>query len=152
MEVLKFKKLHDDAILPTRKHGDDAGLDIYALEDIEIPPTELSDDLVRANVGRTRARTGIAVEIQPTQYGKVVGRSGMAFNSDIVVFEGTIDSSYRGEMGVLLYNFSEHPYFIAKGDRIAQLIVMECKLPEPVWTDELSDGVRGADGFGSSGK
>jgi dUTP pyrophosphatase len=152
MRVLKFKRLHDDAILPTRNDKDDAGLDIYALEDIEIPPSEVDKNIVGVRIGSARVPTGIAVEI-PTGYGgKIRSRSGLAFNDDVICFEGTIDSPYRGELGVLLYNLTGRPYFVRKGDRVAQLVVNKCELPEPEWADELSFGARGAGGFGHSGR
>lgn len=152
MNVLKFKKLHDDAILPTRAHDSDAGLDLYALDDIEILPSEVSKNFVGVDIGSAKAATGISVEIPNGFYGMVVGRSGMAFKNHIHCFQGTIDSSYRGEIGVLLYNLTGHTCFIAKGDRIAQLIIMKCELPVPVEVSELSFGERGDGGFGHSGR
>jgi dUTP pyrophosphatase len=152
MDDIKFKKLHDDAILPKRNKIDDAGLDIYAVEDVEIQPSEIDRNIVGVKIGRAKIPTGIAVEIPTGHYGKIVGRSGLAFNKDIICFEGTIDSPYRGELGVLLYNLTGRPYFVRKGDRVAQLIVSKCDLPIPTWADELSIGSRGEDGLGSSGK
>src|SRR5690606_22206709 len=103
-------------------------------------------------IGRAIIPTGIAVEIAIGFDGKIRGRSGLAFKQDIVCFEGTIDTSYRGEIGVLLYNLTGQPYHVRKGDRIAQLVINKCELPKPEWADELSFGSRGVDGFGSSGK
>lgn len=152
MDVLKFKKLHEDAILPTRNKEDDAGLDIYAVEDVEIPPSEIDRNMVGVRIGRARVQTGIAVEIPKRYYGKVTGRSGLAFEDDIICFVGTVDSPYRGEVGVLLYNLTGRPYFVRKGDRVAQLVIERCELPTPEWSDELSVGSRGEDGYGSSGR
>lgn len=152
MDVLKFKRLHDDAILPTRNEDGDAGLDIYALEDVEIPPCEVNKNFVGVRIGRARIPTGIAVEIPMRYEGKVRSRSGLGFNEDIVCFGGTIDSPYRGELGVLLYNFTDRSYFVRKGDRVAQLIINKCELPKSEWSDELSIGSRGDNGFGSSGR
>lgn len=154
MDVLKFKRLHDDieAILPTRNEKDDAGLDLYALEDTEIPPSEIDRNLVGVRIGRARVPTGIAVEIPVGYDGKIRGRSGLAFNNDVICFEGTIDSSYRGELGVLLYNLTGRPYFVKKGDRVAQLVINKCELPDAQWADELSYGARGEGGFGHSGR
>lgn len=152
MDTIKFKKLDEEAVIPTRAYNTDAGLDLYALDDSEIPPSEISKNFVGVNIGRKKIRTGIAVEI-PTGYaGFVKGRSGMAFNSDIVCFEGTIDSSYRDEVGVLLYNFTGRPLLIRKGDRVAQLVITKCELPKPVDANELGFGERGENGFGSSGR
>jgi dUTP pyrophosphatase len=152
MSVLKIKRLHDDAILPTRNNEDDAGLDIYALKDVEIPPSEVDKSFVGVRIGRALILTGVIVEITKGRYGKIVGRPGLAFNNDIICFEGTIDSSYRGELCVLLYNLTGRSYFVRKGDRIAQLVIKNCELPKPIWADELSIGSRGEDGLGSSGR
>lgn len=152
MEVLKFKRLHEDAILPTRNNEDDAGLDLYAVEDIEIPPSEVDNSFVGVRIGRAKVPTGIAVDIRTGFDGKIKGRSGLAFNKDIICFEGTIDAPYRGELGVLLYNLTGRPYQVRKGDRVAQLVINPCELPKPEWADELSFGIRGEDGFGDSGR
>lgn len=152
MSVLMFKKLHPDATLPTRNNDSDAGLDIYAVEDVTIPASEVDSRVVGVNVGRARIQSGLAVDIPWGSYGKIVGRSGMAFIKDIICFEGTIDSSYRGGIDVLLYNMTSRPYYIRKGDRIAQLIVQRCDLSKPTWVNELSHGARGEDGFGKSGR
>lgn len=152
MNVLKFKRLHEDAILPTRNNEDDAGLDIYALEDIEIPPSEVDKSFVGVRIGQAKVPTGISVEIPKGRYGKISGRSGLAFNEHIISFEGTIDSSYVGELGVLLYNMTGRPYQVRKGDRVAQLVINKCEFPAPEWVDELNSGSRGDNGFGSSGR
>lgn len=151
MEILKVKKLREDAIIPTRNHRNDAGLDLYAPEDIEIEPTKVSNNFIGVNVGKAIIETGIAIGIEDGYFGKIVGRSGLAFNKDIICWEGTIDV-YRGELKVLLYNMTSKPYLIKKGDRIAQLVISKCALPSPVEVDELSDSDRGADGFGESGR
>lgn len=152
MDVLKFKKLHEDAILPTRNKHNDSGLDLYAVEDIEIPPSEVDKSFVGVRIGRAKIPTGIAVDIPDGHDGKIRGRSGLAFNDDIICFEGTIDAPYRGELGVLLYNLTGRPYRVRKGDRVAQLVINKCELPTPEWSDELSISVRGENGYGSSGR
>lgn len=152
MEVLKFKRLNDEAILPTRNKEDDAGLDLYAVEDIEIPPSEVDNSFVGVRIGRATIPTGIAVDIPKGYDGKIKGRSGLAFNDDIISFEGTIDASYRGELRIRLYNLTGRLYQVRKGDRVAQLVINKCELPKPEWSDELSFGSRGADGFGNSGR
>lgn len=152
MQTLKVKRLHEDAIVPTRNVKTDSGLDLYATEDIEIDASKVSNNFIGVNIGRAKIATGIAVEIEPGYEGKIQGRSGLAFNKDVICFEGTIDSSYRGEIGVLLYNMTSRPYQIRKGDRVAQLVIKKCELPIPVEVSELSDSDRGTDGFGSSGR
>lgn len=152
METLKFKRLHDDATLPTRNEDWDAGLDIYAVEDLEIPPCEVDISFVNVRIGRSEVPTGISVEIPKGYEGKIKSRSGLAFNSDIICFHGTIDSSYRGEVKILLYNLTGRPYYVRKGHRIAQLVISKCELLMPEWVDDLTFGTRGVNGIGSSGQ
>lgn len=151
MEILNVQRLREDAILPTRKYSTDAGLDLYAIEDIEIDASKVSSNFIGVNIGKTIVHTGIAVEIKPGYSGKIVGRSGLAFDKDILCSEGTIDI-YRGELKVKLYNMTGRPYQIRKGDRIAQLVISKCELPKVNEVDKLSDSDRGEDGFGSSGR
>lgn len=141
---LRFTRLDDRAILPTRAHASDAGLDLYALEDFTLAPGE-----------RTPARTGVAVAIPPGHAGLVVPRSGLAARHGISVVNapGLIDSDYRGELQVLLLNTDREATFAAEaGTRIAQLVVVRAALAVPVEVDELDDTVRGTGGFGSSGR
>lgn len=164
MNQIKFKRVHPDAILPTRANPMDAGLDLYALEDVEIPPTMtgIEGRLSRYNngllphlpteIGQAKIRTGIAVEIPQGHYGKVSSRSGFAFNHGVFSFDGTVDASYRGEVGVLLYNTTDRAYHVHKGDRVAQLLIIPCAILKPVEANTLSETERGKDGFGSSGR
>lgn len=140
--MLKIKKLNDNAIIPTRGHETDAGLDLYALKDYEIFPRN-----------RYLIQTGISLEIPEGYYGRVAPRSGLAVKHGIDVFAGVVDSSYRGELMVLLYNSNEIETFIIKeGDRIAQLIIEKhYNFPIEI-VDTLSDTSRGSGGFGSTGK
>jgi dUTP pyrophosphatase len=141
---LPVSKLNDDAILPSRAHEGDAGLDLYACEAAHIGPGE------RWSVG-----TGIAVEIPDGHAGYVLPRSGLAREHGITLVNapGLIDSGYRGEVRVLLLNTDPAEGFrIEPGDRIAQLVVAPIVLAEPVEAELLSDSARGGGGFGSSGR
>jgi dUTP pyrophosphatase len=141
---LPVSKLNDDAILPSRAHEGDAGLDLYACEAAHIGPGE------RWSVG-----TGIAVEIPDGHAGYVLPRSGLAREHGIALVNapGLIDSGYRGEVRVLLLNTDPAEGFrIEPGDRIAQLVVAPIALAEPVEAEMLSDSARGGGGFGSSGR
>ena len=141
---LPVRRLDPAAVLPARAHADDAGLDLRALEGLTIGAGE-----------RAQVRTGIAVEIPPGHAGLVLPRSGLAARHGISVVNapGLIDAGYRGELQVLLLNTDREAAFeLAAGDRIAQLVVVAVALPEPVEADELSDAVRGAGGFGSTGR
>jgi dUTP pyrophosphatase len=140
--MLKIKKLTEAAIIPTRGHETDAGLDLYSLHNVSIPPTTF-----------TTLKTGISLEIPEGYYGRVAPRSGLAAKYGIDVFAGVVDSSYRGELMVILYNSSTSNWFhVEYKDRIAQLIIEKhYNFPIEV-VDELSDTTRGSGGFGSTGK
>jgi dUTP pyrophosphatase len=140
---LAVKRLHPQAILPTRAHAGDAGLDLHATEALTLEPG------ARASVG-----TGVAVAIPEGQGGLVLPRSGLAARSGIALVNapGLIDAGYRGEIRVLLLNTDRHaPCEIAVGDRIAQLVLVRLELPATVEVDELPASERGEGGFGSSG-
>lgn len=137
-------KLQDDAVLPTRVHEGDAGLDLYACEAAHIGPGE------RWSVG-----TGIAVEIPDGHAGLVLPRSGLAREHGIALVNspGLIDSGYRGEVRVLLLNTDPAETFrVAPGDRIAQLVLTPVALADPVEAPALTESARGGGGFGSSGR
>lgn len=141
---LPVAKLKDEALLPTRAHEGDAGLDLYACEAAHIGPGE------RWSVG-----TGVGVEIPEGHAGLVLPRSGLARDHGIglVNAPGLIDSGYRGELRVLLLNTDPAETFrVEPGERIAQLLITPIATPEPVETASLSESVRGAGGFGSSGR
>lgn len=141
---IKIKRIHSAAALPAYAHGptEDAGLDLRSVEDVVLQP------------GIPYAvPTGLQLEIPPGYEGQVRPRSGLALKHAITVpnSPGTIDPGYRGEVKVILLNLGSEPFAIHAGDRIAQLVVARY---EPVeWAEtELSDSVRGAGGFGSSGR
>jgi dUTP pyrophosphatase len=141
---LPVAKLEEKAILPTRAHAGDAGLDLYACEAAHIGPGE------RWSVG-----TGIAVEIPEGHAGLVLPRSGLAKKHGIALVNspGLIDSGYRGEIRVLLLNTDPADIFrVEPGDRIAQLVIVPIALAEPVEAPVLADSARGDGGFGSSGR
>jgi dUTP pyrophosphatase len=141
---LPISRLNDDAVLPSRAHEGDAGLDLYACEAAHIGPGE------RWSVG-----TGVAVEIPDGHAGLVLPRSGLAKRHGIglVNSPGLIDSGYRGEIRVLLLNTDPAEVFrVAPGDRIAQLVITPIALTEPIESEALADSARGDGGFGSSGR
>lgn len=141
---LVVRRLHPAARLPTRAYEHDAGLDLHAACPAWLAPG------ARAAVG-----TGIAVEIPAGHAGLVLPRSGLARRHGIALVNapGLIDAGYRGEITVLLLNTDrEESFEIAAGDRIAQLVLTRTQSPEVVEVDALADSVRGATGFGSSGR
>jgi dUTP pyrophosphatase len=140
---LQAQRLDPRAILPTRAHEGDAGLDLYALEPCALAPGD-----------RAMVRTGIAVAIPAGYAGLVMPRSGLASRSGIALVNapGLIDAGYRGELKVLLLNTDRTtPCQIAAGDRIAQLVLTAVQSPAILEVAELSESARGSGGFGSSG-
>jgi dUTP pyrophosphatase len=137
-------RLRDDALLPTRAHDGDAGVDLYAADPATIGPGE-----------RGTVATGIAVEIPDGHAGLVVPRSGLAARHGIALVNapGLIDSGYRGEIRVLLLNTDREVAFtVSPGDRIAQLVLTPVAEAEPVEVSELEASARGSGGLGSTGR
>ena len=130
----------DKTLLLTRKNSDDAGLDIKALLDTTIPAH-----------GDAIVQTGIRVQIPRGYVGILKSRSGLSVNHKIEVGAGVIDSNYRGEIKVHLYNFSNGDFFVQNGERIAQLIIFPYYMPKLELVYQLDDTERGEKGFGSSG-
>lgn len=141
---LPVAKLKDEAVLPTRAHEGDAGLDLYSCEAAHIGPGE------RWSIG-----TGVGVEIPAGHAGLILPRSGLARDHGISLVNspGLIDSGYRGELRVLLLNNDPAETFrVEPGDRIAQLVLVPIALATPVETAVLADSARATGGFGSSGR
>src|SRR6516162_3021555 len=142
MSELPFKRLDELATLPVRAYAGDAGLDLSAVERVELAPG------ARALVG-----TGLAVAIPDGHAGFVQPRSGLAAEHGITIVNapGLVDSGYRGELKVILLNIdSAHAFVVEPGMRIAQLVVVPVATPQPVEVAELPQTERGEKGFGSS--
>ena len=141
---LRFARMREDAVLPTRAHQGDAGLDLYAAQPAHLGPGE-----------RWSVATGVAVEIPDGHAGLVLPRSGLAREHGIALVNspGLIDAGYRGELTVLLLNTDPaEVYRVETGDRIAQLVVVAVATAEPVEVEALAESARGDGGFGSSGR
>ncbi len=141
---VKIKRLRDDAFLPAYAHGpeEDAGMDLLAAEDAVLLPGEPQ-----------AVATGIAIELPPGFEAQVRPRSGLALKHAITLpnSPGTIDPGYRGEVRVILLNQGRAPFHIARGERIAQLVVARYERVE--WEEaDLGATRRGEGGFGSSGR
>lgn len=134
------KKLDPAAILPTRAHPDDAGLDLYALETAELEPGQ---GLV--------VRTGVAVAVPQGHVGLVCDRSSMG-KRGLKTAGGVIDAGYRGELGVILWNISGQAQRVGKGERIGQLLIIPVATPAVREVAELDATERGVGGFGSTGR
>ena len=144
MTELPFKRLDPDAFLPEQAHPGDAGLDLRSVMDLRVEPGE-----------RAMVRTGLAVAIPEGHAGLVLPRSGLASKHGLTLSNapGLIDAGYRGEVVCAVVNLArEEAVSIAKGDRVAQLVIVEVPDVRPAWVDQLPDSTRGEGGFGSTGR
>lgn len=144
METLKIKRLRAEASLPQRQTDGSAGFDLHACLDA---PTSL-------NPGETCVvPTGLAAEIPAGYAGMIFTRSGLGVKHGIVVKNGVgvIDSDYRGELRVALFNCDSEPYTLTPGERVAQLVLLPVGLFPVVEAEELDETTRGTGGFGSTG-
>ena len=143
MSELAFRRLDPDAVLPERAHPGDAGFDLRSIEDVDVGPGE-----------RAMIRTGIAVSIADGHAGLVLPRSGLASKHGLTLANapGLIDAGYRGELICSVVNLDrDQSVKIARGDRIAQLVIVAVPDLRPAWVDELQPSSRDEDGFGSTG-
>ena len=139
--LIKIKRLSSLAQIPKYAHIGDSGADLYAIEDCPLEPFE-----------RKIIPTGICVEIPDGFEGQIRPKSGLALDSGITVLNtpGTIDSTYRGEIKVILINLSSEIYQIKQGQKIAQIVVSPVIQAEFKAVKELSESKRGTGGFGST--
>lgn len=166
MNELKVKLLSEHATLPTKAHAEDSGFDLYAAENVSIDPGE-----------SVLVATDVAIELPKGYEAQVRNRSGITTKTKIRVQLGTVDMPYRGGIGIMVDNISfekdfynlfnvageeisgaigHHPskhgsYYIKKGDKIAQLVVQALPQFKIKQVDELAEGERGENGFGSTG-
>lgn len=158
MTTIPVKLLNENATIPVYSKSDDAAMDLYASEDVEIPPlgvgltlekTSLSTEIMLNN--RKLVPTGIQMAIPVGYYGRVAPRSGLSCKG-LDIGAGVIDAGYRGEIKILAINNSNKDFFVKRGERIAQLIVTKiADSPTLSVVDELPSSDRGASGFGSTG-
>ena len=130
-------------LMPKRAHEDDAAFDIKSRVDMTVEPGK--PHLVP---------TGIFMEFPEGYEAQVRPRSGLALKHAITILNtpGTIDAGYRGEVGVIMLNAGTEDFQIARGDRIAQMVINKLPKVELLAVDTLSDSTRGAGGFGSTGR
>jgi dUTP pyrophosphatase len=152
---VKFVKLNNLAVTPTRQKTGDAGYDLYATESVRIKP-----------MSRALVSTGLSIEVPQGYYARIAPRSGLAVKNGIDVLAGVVDSSYRGEVKVVLMNLSidlasmmgltpniagsNFDFNIKAGDRIAQLIIEKYHAIDWQQVESLSTTER-TGGFGSTG-
>ena len=133
-------KLDPGAIMPTRAHRTDAGLDLYATHDAVIYGND-----------NESFDTGVHLEIPAGYVGIIKSKSGLNVKHGITS-EGVIDSGYTGSIVVKLYNHTEQPVCIKKGQKISQLVILPIITPDLELVDSLEETERGSGGFGSTGK
>jgi dUTP pyrophosphatase len=138
---IQIKKLSDKAKIPTQGSKYAAGYDLYAAEEVLVN-----------TMGRKLVKTNISISIPEGYYGRIAPRSGLAYKNGIDVLAGVIDSDYRGDIGVILFNTDHNLDFeVNVGDRIAQIIIEKCHSANWETVETLDATVRSEGGFGSSG-
>jgi dUTP pyrophosphatase len=138
---IKIKKLHKDAIIPKQAHHDDAGMDLFAINDFEMVPNE-----------RKSIPLGIALEIPDGYVGLIWDKSGLSHKYGIKTFGGVVDAGFRGEICVGLMNLSNEEFKFEKGHKVAQLLIQKVDSIEFEEVNELNITKRDKGGFGSTGK
>jgi len=133
---------NDDLTLPAYATAGAAGMDVVSAEDVTLAPG-----------ARHAVATGLAMAIPPGFEIQVRPRSGLALKHGITVANapGTIDSDYRGELKVILVNLGAEPFAVARGDRVAQLVLAPVVQASWLEVSELDETARGTGGFGSTG-
>ena len=137
---LYIKNLKKSAAIPKRVMEGAVGYDLASAEETVVPAK-----------GKAVVKTGISIATPEGCYGRIAPRSGLAIKKYIDVGTGVIDSDYRGEVGVVLFNHSDEDFEVKQGDRIAQLILKKVATPQVKETADLPSTVRGSQGFGSTG-
>jgi len=137
---IRIKKVSSTAKIPQYAHPTDAGMDLFSNENLVLQPSEL-----------IICSTGISLAIPQGYVGLIWDKSGLAGKNEIKTMGGVVDSSYRGEIGVILKNLSTREYKIKIGDKIAQMLIQKVSSPELIEVDNLDKTERGEGGFGSTG-
>ena len=140
MEPLRVKRLNDSATLPVRGTPGSVGYDLACI-----------DDFVLDTQSHCLVPTGLGFQLPTGVYGRVAPRSGLTVKHGIHIGAGVIDPDYMGEVKVAMFNLGVEPVHFKKGDRIAQLILERCEMPDVVDVDILVATSRGDSGFGSTG-
>lgn len=155
MQHIPVKKLYKDSVMPKKANPDDAGFDLC----VRFGTAGYSDDACVSSASevyippgtRCMMSTGIRMAIPRGYYGRIAPRSGLALKNGIDVLAGVVDSSYRGEIKVILLNTGSEAFRVVSGDRIAQIIIEKCDNFVMQEVEDLDQTVRGEGGFGSTG-
>ena len=144
-------KLSPGGIMPTRAHPWDAGLDLYTPIDVCVPETRYDEFFEEVEIGCAIVDTGVHVEIPEGYVGFIKAKSGLNVKHGLTC-TGVIDAHYTGSIRVKLYNHEPREYHFEAGQKIAQLVILPCLLPELELVESLEETDRGDGGFGSTGK
>lgn len=137
---LLVKKLSADAKIPVYAHHNDAGLDLFCVENV-----------ILTSGARRAVKTGLSMQLEDGFAGLIWDKSGRAVNDGIKTMAGVIDAGYRGEVQVVLANISQKEVMIKKGEKIAQLLIQPIIKAEVIEVQNLKKSARGQNGFGSTG-
>ena len=145
-DYLYYEKLSDNAIIPTKAYKEAAGYDLYSAYDYYIPPK-----------GKKLVVTDIRIKVPKGSYGRIAPKSGLAIKHFIDVGGGVIDRDYTGNITIIVFNFDIYPFYVKKGNMIAQLIIERIYYPclkEFKFNNSLlcKDNCRGSRSFGSTDK
>lgn len=140
--ILQVKKLNENAILPCYAHEVDAGLDLFSIDEKELKPREIA-----------LIKTGIAIKLDNGYEAQIRSRSGLSLKHGIIVLNSpaTIDSGYRGEIGIIICNLGNESFKVEKCMKIAQMVIAKYEQCNIFEVEELDDTQRGSGAFGSSG-
>jgi len=140
--IVKIKKINEEVQTPIYQTNGSAAFDLHSIEEKIIPPNN-----------RTLVRTGLKIELPQGYELQIRPRSGLALKHGITVLNspGTVDSDYRGEIGIILFNTTNNEFIVKKGDRIAQAVVNKVEIPKIIVVEKLNSTERGEKGFGSTG-
>lgn len=141
MEKIKILKVTNDAKIPSYAHAFDAGMDFFSNE----------EDFLLRRGERKGFGTGIKMEIPEGYAGLIWDKSGLALKKGIKVMGGVIDSTYRGEIIILIANLGDSDYLVEKGSKIAQMIIQKVEHFDLSLEKSIEDSARGDKGFGSTG-
>ena len=137
---MKIQKINPEIKIPSYAHSGDAGMDLYAADDVIIKSSE-----------RKVVATGMKMEIPAGYVGLIWDKSGLASKKGLKIMGGVIDSTYRGEVGVVIINLGDQEYQVEKNTKIAQMLVQKVENVEIEEVNDLENSSRGDGGFGSSG-
>ena len=140
---VKIVRISEDAVLPTYAHNSDAGADVYSIENVELKPHKT--EIIKTGL-KVAIPKGYEIQIRP--------RSGVSLKTTLRIANSpaTIDSSYRGEIGIIMENTGNLTVKIEKGERIAQMLIAPTPMIQWEEVNELDSTERGAGGYGSTGK